>query len=170
MDDRPRQFVAEFAACEHQLYRYILSLLPDPTQAQDVFQDTAVTLWEKFDTYDPQQPFINWVIGIARHKVLAHRKKFARQRHTFSDQTLELIADQAVAERVALDEQVAALHECMAQLKSHEYQLIQARYDEGPSLKEYAQRTGRPVNTLYKSLDRIRRKLLACMQLAMPQS
>ncbi|MBI1367933.1 MAG: sigma-70 family RNA polymerase sigma factor [Planctomycetes bacterium] len=162
--DQTRDFVRSFAAHEHEIYRYILALLPDTTQAQDVFQDTAVTLWEKIDTYDPARPFVAWALGIAHLKVLSHRKKFARQPHLLSDATLQLVADQYDAERDQLETQMAALQDCLAQLKPHERALLAARYDAVAPIADYAARTGKAVNTLYKSLDRLRRRLLECVQ------
>lgn len=165
--EQTRDFVRRFAECEHEVYRYILTLLPDSAQAQDVFQDTAVALWEKLEAYDPSRSFVAWACGIAHNKVLMHRRRFARQPHTLSDHTLELIAGQYTTERDLIEQQVQALAECLAKLAAPQRELIEARYSTKMTIHEYARRTGRVVNTLYKSLDRIRRRLLDCVSAAM---
>lgn len=165
--DQTREFVRRFAECEHEVYRYILTLLPDAAQAQDVFQDTAVALWEKLEAYDPTRPFVAWACGVAHNKVLMHRRSHARQPHTLSDSTLELIAGQYADERESVEAQMRALSDCLSKLQAKHRELIEARYHSKMSIHEYARRTGRAVNTLYKTLDRIRRRLLDCVTMTM---
>jgi len=35
-------------------------------------QETCLTLWEKYDEYDPATPFCAWAFTVARFKVLSH--------------------------------------------------------------------------------------------------
>ncbi|MGB0581965.1 MAG: sigma factor [Limisphaerales bacterium] len=48
-------FVAEFAQCQGKLQAYIRSLLPHRADAEDVFQKTSMTLWRKFDQWEPER-------------------------------------------------------------------------------------------------------------------
>ena len=63
--ERSKQFMMQFARHEHDLFRYVLTLLPNWNDAQDVMQETAAALWQKFDQYDPGRPFLPWACQFA---------------------------------------------------------------------------------------------------------
>ena len=42
---------------EREILRYVMVLVPQAADAQEVFQETAVALWKQIDKYDPAQPF-----------------------------------------------------------------------------------------------------------------
>ncbi len=66
----PEQFVALYTRYEQKLYRYVAALLTRPDDAEDVLQDTARVLWQKFDQYRPDEPFLPWACAIAHYEAL----------------------------------------------------------------------------------------------------
>jgi DNA-directed RNA polymerase specialized sigma24 family protein len=64
------RFVRLFAAAQSEVLRYILALVPDLDDAQEVFQETAVDLWKTFDQYDPDCPFVPWACRFAYFQIL----------------------------------------------------------------------------------------------------
>ena len=52
-----QRFLSLFLRSEREIFRYVAVLVPNSTDAEDVVQQTAMALWEKFDAYDPAQPF-----------------------------------------------------------------------------------------------------------------
>ena len=97
-----REFIRLLAAHSQSIYRYIFALLPDPDDAQDVYQDSVMTLWEKFGEYRCDLPFLPWACRFAHFKVLAHRKKNRRQPALLDDDVLEILAEeQSAGERTA---------------------------------------------------------------------
>src|SRR5205814_5257295 len=94
----PRE--AEFACClrdvQTRLYGYIHSLVRDLNDADDLFQQTSLILWKKFDEYDPRRSFFSWACGVARFEVINFVRTRSRQRLYFSDDlSLLLIEAQA---------------------------------------------------------------------------
>ena len=63
-----QRFLSLFLRSEREIYRYVAALVPNPTDAQDIVQQTAVSLWEKFDAYDPALPFTPWACRFALNK------------------------------------------------------------------------------------------------------
>ena len=57
---------------------FILSLVPNFHQAEDILQQVAVLLVREFEKYDQQRPFLPWVLGIARNVALKERRQTAR--------------------------------------------------------------------------------------------
>ena len=52
-----QRFLSLFLRSEREVFRYVAALVPNVADAEDIVQQTAVALWEKFDAYDPAQPF-----------------------------------------------------------------------------------------------------------------
>src|SRR5260370_2749478 len=88
---------AEFASClreiQTRLYGYIHSLARDLNDADDLFQQTALILWKKFDEFDRKRSFFSWACGIARLEVINFLRSRTRRRLYFThDLNLLLIA------------------------------------------------------------------------------
>jgi RNA polymerase sigma-70 factor, ECF subfamily len=45
-----------------------VALVPNVADAEDIVQQAAIALWEKFDAYDPAQPFTPWACRFALNK------------------------------------------------------------------------------------------------------
>jgi RNA polymerase sigma-70 factor (ECF subfamily) len=56
------------------------------------------------------------------------------------------------------------LARCFEELRPNDRDLITARYTQGVNMSELADQIGRPTNSVYKSLGRIRQTLLACIE------
>ncbi|MEO0416436.1 MAG: sigma-70 family RNA polymerase sigma factor [Verrucomicrobiota bacterium] len=159
---------AEFVALltEHQaaIRYYVASLLPGDPSADDVAQLANTTIWKKRADFELGTNFKAWVFSIARYEVLNYRKTQARDsRLVFSDELIDIFAEEIPDEAADLDQRQQALRSCLGNLKSSERDLILHRYYEDMSLQEYGDRIGRSVGGLKVSLHRVRNKLLACI-------
>ncbi|MCA9241761.1 MAG: sigma-70 family RNA polymerase sigma factor [Planctomycetales bacterium] len=162
--DRTEEFLRHYGACERQLYVYIVSLLPNATDAQDVLQETSIVLWNRFDQFDIERSFFAWARGIAYRKVLKFREKNARQTLLLREATLELVAhDLEQRTTCASDDRQEALAKCLERLKADDRDLIRQRYAPGVTVQALAGRLSRTPNALSHALMRIRRDLLDCM-------
>ena len=78
-DAAQQRFLSLFLRSEREIFRYVAALVPNVADAEDIVQQTALALWEKFDAYDPTQPFTPWAcrfaINIAK-QWLARRKRW----------------------------------------------------------------------------------------------
>lgn len=52
-----QEFLRVFLANEREILRYVVALVPNLADAQEIVQQTAVVLLEKFDQYDRSRPF-----------------------------------------------------------------------------------------------------------------
>ncbi len=159
-----KEFIGLLAAHSQSIYRYIYTLIPDPDQAQDVYQESVMTLWEKFGDYRVDEPFLPWAYEFARFKVLAQRKKNRRQPVLLDDDVLEILAEEQVEENERLEAQLRILPGCLDKLTQRERRLLQVRYDGQATVAQIAAETGRLAETLYRVLHRIRKKLLHCIE------
>ena len=160
----PEDFVALYTRYERKLYRYVASLLAHPDEAEDVLQDTARVLWQKFAQYRRDEPFLPWACAIARFEVLNHCQRERTRRKYFRPAVIEMLADARGENDKLLESQSRWLKECVEKLSAADRMLIERRYASGRSLAELADDTGRTSNALYKSMQRIRRTLLKCVE------
>ena len=82
----PALFVRLLLQHQDAILRYVLPLVGDLNDAQDVLQDTATALWQKFGQYDPAQPFLPWARRFAHNEVLMFHRR--RRRYTFLTEEL----------------------------------------------------------------------------------
>lgn len=166
MDDAlSSQFVRLLLQHEQPLLRYALPFVGGNLEdARDVLQDAAVTLLQKFPEYRTEQPFLPWARQFVRYSALTlHRK---RRRYTFlSEELISLLAQDPPDEAVLVERRRQALEACLGSLPSPDRDLIESRYREtGPTVLQLAETTNQSANVLYKTLARIRRQLLACIE------
>jgi len=58
------EFLKLFLKVQPAVRSYLLSLLRNAVDADDVFQEVSLVLWERFGDYDDKYPFLNWAFGI----------------------------------------------------------------------------------------------------------
>lgn len=156
-------FLSLFTRCQGRIQAFIRTLVPDPTQADDVFQATSLVLWRSFATFRRDAEFLPWALGAARHQVLLHWRTRRRDRHVFSDEVLANLADTAEAAVGMAEPRLAALESCMAGLSERQRELVRMFYGEHRSAAAIAKHWGRTVHAVYKALKVMRRTLFDCV-------
>lgn len=149
---------------QNRLFAFVLSLVGNREQANDVLQQTNLVLWEKLDDYEPGTNFMAWAFQIARYQVMAYRQKQGRDRHVFDDEAVSLVAAAFERQSEAFDERLTALSHCIQQLPDDGRILIKRRYGDGWSVKNLAADLGQTANRLAVRLHRLRATLMECIQ------
>jgi RNA polymerase sigma-70 factor (ECF subfamily) len=156
-------FLRLFMADERRIYNFILSLVGNYNDADDLMQETAVVMLNRFDEFEPGSNFAAWGMRVARYKIMNFRKRQGNKLRLFSSETFEKILahSEAVIERD--DDRMRALQNCLLKLNEGDRRLISMRYERETTTKEVAERIGRSVEGLYQTLARIHRLLLQCI-------
>lgn len=158
------QFLALFLAHESDVRAFIGSIVLDRHVRQDIFQDVAMTLWQKFEEYDSARPFGAWARGIAAHKILQHRAQDKRFPIAFPSEAIPAILAAFERTEAQVVEQHVALDECVRCLPEHSRTLLQLRYERDFKADEIASMTGKSVDAVYQALCRIRARLAECVR------
>ncbi|MEX0611905.1 MAG: sigma-70 family RNA polymerase sigma factor [Pirellulales bacterium] len=160
-DEKTRRFVALLGAHDRRLFGYILALVSNYADAEELAQKTRLRLWEQFDEYDVEKDFGAWARTIAHYLILAYRKSHV-DRIQLSDEALE-----AIAARMGADEQIDdwqwALQECLGRLNESKRQVLLRYYSTGETLREIATQTGRSFDAVRHSVLRTRLALADCV-------
>jgi RNA polymerase sigma-70 factor (ECF subfamily) len=158
------QFVALYVEHQVAIRSFVRMLLPDPADAEDVMQTTSLTMWRRFEQFQPGTSFRNWAFQVAKFVAMKHIARKARDRHRFSEATINMLAEHVEQQEERLAGQRRALEHCVEQLGSDDRQVLAVCYSTGVTLKEFAVEIGRTPNALYKQLGRIRAALVECVQ------
>ena len=166
-EERMSRFVRLYSASQRKICAYTMSMLRNLSDADDVIQETASLLWEKFDEFKPGTDFVAWALTIARFKVMSHVRNMKKRERVFSNELIEVISDVATSKAKKSDFRSDALRKCLGLLKESDRRLVEMRYEGGASVKSIALRTDVNINSLYKILNRIHERLLDCVSLRM---
>jgi len=161
--DPREEFIKLFTKFQRRVFLFILSQVPNPVDAEEIHQETNVIIWRKFDRFELGTNFLAWACQIASYEVLKYRERQRRDRHLFSDEFVRQVASDAIEQADVLEQRRQHLAVCLSKLRDQDRELIQQRYSVGESGKSVAELIGRPINSVYQSLSRIRRTLLECV-------
>ncbi len=158
------EFLQLYARHQSRVQAYIRSLVPDATNADDVFQASSLVLWRSFSTFDRDKAFLPWALGIARHQVLMFWRTRRRDRHIFSEALIATLADEAVDRAARSSDRQRALDACVEALPPRQQDLVRLFYGEKQSADAIAIRWERTVHAVYKALKMMRKSLLECVE------
>jgi RNA polymerase sigma-70 factor (ECF subfamily) len=166
--------VAEFAdflrRSQSRLYGYIHSLVRDLNDADDLYQQTTLILWKKFDQFDRGESFAAWACGVARLEAANFLRSRGRQRLHFGDDlSLLLIEAQAEVADEELEDRREALARCVEKLGPRDRELLTECYGDPAGVHTAADSRGRSSQSIYNSLRRIRRALFECITRTLEQ-
>jgi RNA polymerase sigma-70 factor (ECF subfamily) len=163
--DRQAEFADYLRRHQSQLFGYIHSLVRDLNDADDLFQQTTVIMWNKFAEFDRQRSFVVWGCGIARLEVANFLRARGRQRLYFTDQlNLLLIEAQDDWTPAEWDERRAALGGCVQKLRERDRRLLEECYAADGGVRAVAEQSGRSTQSVHNSLRRIRQVLFECIR------
>lgn len=148
---------------EPELLRCILIAVPNRSNARDILQDCSVSLWRKFDTYQPNRPFVPWALGFVRIEIRRFLRKSANRKQLTERAAEMLLAEQAKA-AFQHEHRKSHLQDCLERLSAPQQSLIDGYYQKEYSVGDLSRQTGQTVDAIYKALQRIRRSLHDCIE------
>lgn len=157
-------FVRLLTQNERRVYAFILSLLPNWADADEILQETSVQLWSEFGKFKPGSDFGAWACAVARFQVMTWRKRQGRSRVRFGEAFIEAVAGETAATVEEAGERHRALEGCIERLTPVNRDLLRAYYEPGTDAAEVAGRFNRSLTALYKALSRIRHFLHKCIE------
>ncbi len=164
-DRKADQFFNLFMSEQKRIYTFILTLLPNQFDADDVMQETAIILWNKFDEFDPNTNFLAWALTIAKFQVMGFCKTISRDKLQFNGQMIDRIAEKVTQRHSTFETRRQTLKKCIGKLNPEDRHLILLRYEKGLTIKEVAKQVQRPIHGMYKAMSRIHEALLNCVNL-----
>jgi RNA polymerase sigma-70 factor (ECF subfamily) len=144
---------------------FLYSTIRNTHDAEDLLQEVAAAALTDFDRFDVDRPFIAWVLGIARFRVLNYyRRRRSHEQLLFDDEALavfaqahEQLASQESARRHALDK-------CLQRLDGRMLTALRLRYAQDQSVQAIADSLSTTANAVSLLLHKARKSLADCIQ------
>ena len=159
-----QRFLSLFLRSEREIFRYVAALVPNVSDAEDIVQQTALALWEKFDAYDPAQPFTPWACRFALNKARQWIERRQRWQALLDHGLAEELAQRRQELQPEFERRLRHLEACLGKLPPDQRSLVEAYYYEHSDVESLAEGSGRTVAATYKMLQRIRQALQLCVE------
>lgn len=133
-------------------YGLALRILGDRQDAEEVVQDTFVSLWRRAGTYDSRQgrPY-SWLLKITRNRAIdeLRRKGSARRsRQVVQAQPETMRGSDSVEEAAGASELRTIVGGALEGLPPDQREVLEMAYMEGLSQREISEHTGIPLGTV----------------------
>ena len=157
-------FLKLFMKNQSNLFGFILRLIPNFSIAEDIMQETMMTVWQKFASFEEGTDFLSWAKQIARYKVMGYiDKSKSHSMVHLSDDVLEELANQE-STIISQNTYFEALHACVDRLKGHSRKIVRLRYAKNMKVKEIAVQLNTTCNTLSQHMSRVHHSLKKCIE------
>jgi RNA polymerase sigma-70 factor, ECF subfamily len=159
-----QRFLSLFLRSEREIFRYVAALVPNVPDTEDIVQQTALALWEKFDSYDPSQPFTPWACRFALNKARQWVERRQRWQALLQGGLAEELAQRREKLRPELEVRLKHLERCIGKLPEEQRSIVEGYYYQRTGIEKLAESSGRTVEATYKALQRIRNALQICVE------
>lgn len=161
--NRHEKFLRLFTANEPAIRAFVRNLVPARVDADDILQEVAIVLWNKFDEFRVEGDFRTWAYGIAKFKVLSWIRDRKRNRVMLSNDVVEMIATDSHQMDQRLQHQRELLEACFQKIPPRDRELLLQAYQPDSIIQEVATTSGRTVAGFYQWLYRMRQLLQECV-------
>ena len=157
-----------FVRHENSIRAFIRALQPSLSDADDVLQETFLTVSRKASSFEIGTNFTAWACGIARLKVLENFRQNKRANLLSEKAIIALTEDAPSPENFKQREQ--ALEKCIAKLPAKLRDLLWRRYSRRQTSDEMAEALGITSNAVRVALSRSRVSLRDCINLQLKET
>lgn len=157
-----------FLRSEREIFRYVCALVPHLIEAEEIVKQTALALWEKFDSYDTSRPFTPWACRFALNKTRQWMERRQEWQILLAGGLAEELANRREELAPELEHRLVRLEDCVAKLPQQQRDVVQGYYYRRLRIEELAAQSGGTVEATYKMLKRVRQALKHCVESAAP--
>ena len=167
---KSENFFRLYNAAQRRIYAYLLMMVHNHSDAEDLLQETASVLWERFEDFDKSKSFAAWSVGIARNKSFDFLKSKRSSRAYFNSDFYDEISEIEAVESVKAEQRFIALRNCIKKMSVQNQNIIHLRFEKGITIKKMSQQSGDSAAKIYKRLSRIYSALRDCVTRTLVQS
>jgi RNA polymerase sigma-70 factor, ECF subfamily len=148
-----------------RVFGYIYAMLHNMSDAEDIYQQTTLLMWQKLDEFEPGTDFGSWALKIAYYNIKNFQRSAQRRHVFFSDEVMENVAhcyESSVAKMA--EDRLDALGDCVRHLSERHQRILRQRYAESISIREIASCEGKSEAAMAMLLSRLRKTVFRCVQ------
>jgi len=158
-----KQMTVDWTRAEPSINRFVRSFLRDSAEAEDVLQEVALVIVDRYSSYDATQPFLGWALGISQRVLWTHLRKKYRDRDLVLNDAITHVSGVFETLDSQVQDRKEALAHCMGKVHGEGRRALLLRYEEGLELRQIAHRLGKSVSAAGVLLYRVRSALRECI-------
>lgn len=158
-----RDLALRWVQSQAAISAYISANVSDAHHAEDLVQEVAQVVAEKYAEYDSDRSFTSWALGIARNRILKYYNTQARDRLVFSEAALGRLADALEKAEEQSEPRREALRLCLKKIAGRRREAIDLRYRDGARVTDIAEQFATSPTAVSVMLFRVRKSLLECV-------
>ncbi len=172
IEHREPQFERLIEQHRAQLHGFLLSLVGNLADSEDLLQQVCLILWQKREQFEAGSNFLAWARQIARFQVLNHWRKSSNQRcePLLDEHMVETVYEVNESREQEFAEYQGLLSACIEQLPSRQRGAVHSHYMLGHSIPQIATEFGIKENAASQLLFRARSSLITCVQSKLKKS
>lgn len=160
----PDQILKAIMQERQKLHGYAWIVVGDPTAAEDVVQEACLQALQNADDINDEQHLRGWLRESIRIRGMAARRKRFAQASQLSMEVLSLLAEVSTeTTNEDYEQRMAALRQCIDLLGDKSRDTLALRYGKGMKPAKIAEKTGRPLASVYKMITRTHKALRECV-------
>ena len=151
-------FLQLYQSTDRTIYSFILSILKNSQDAEEIMQETYMKIWTSASSYQSKGKLLAWIFTIARNLCYM---KFREQKYR-SDLSLDDLAGNEQGEPCSKIEDAAdkvVLKAALEILKEEEREIVLLHAAAGLKHREIAEALGMPLATVLSKYNRAIKKL-----------
>jgi len=160
-------FFKLFERYNDQVYAFILGIIPQPQDAEDICQETFDKAFRNIGTYNPEWAFSTWLYKIAQNTAFDfYRKRMSNISQTGNNSTggyIESIESSEITrspeEDLITQQTFEQLIRAIKTLDIKYRKVAELRFIHDYAYEEIAKELGLPVNTIKTHINRARKLL-----------
>lgn len=122
------------------ILKFIYNMIKDKEAAEDIAQETFITVYNKLYLYNSKYKFSNWILQIARNKCIDYIRKYKRVYEANLEDVRELISKETSPEEAAeYKDTKEKLENFINELPDIDRQIIIFRYSEELTFMDIAE-------------------------------
>jgi RNA polymerase sigma-70 factor (ECF subfamily) len=155
-----------FARHHVRVYRFVLRLVANPTNAEDLISEVFLDVWRQAGKFEARSAVSTWLLAIARFKALSALRR--RSEDELDDEAAASIEDQADNPEVAAQKKDKGeiLRQCLTKLTQEHREIVDLVYYHEKSIEEVAEIVGIPEATVKTRMFYARKKLSELLKAA----
>jgi len=155
-----------FARHHVRVYRFVLRLVRDQTQAEDLISEVFLDVWRQAGKFEARSAVSTWLLAIARYKALSALRR--RPDEELDEETAAAIEDPGDNPETALEKKDKGeiLRKCLTALSPEHREIIDLVYYHEKSVEEVAEIVGIPANTVKTRMFYARKRLSELLKAA----
>jgi RNA polymerase sigma factor (sigma-70 family) len=146
-------FVRLFEHFAPRVKSFLLKSGMNPAQADDLAQETMLTVWRKAPQFNPMLAGAStWIFTVARNRRIDFLRRNGRPEPDPNDPLMSRNSEPAPDAAVSRDEESKAIFNALAKLPAEQADLVRKAFYEDKTHSDIASETGLPLGTVKSRL------------------